>query len=184
MNVFFESPVTILIVGFLLFGITFYFWKETRLKPILYLMLGIAALTIILVFVEHFVETDNESLKDSISSLARAVENNDIETAVSFFSIKAKDARQMARAEMPSYTFRTCRVVKFAEIRVNENARPKTAEVDFIVFVDVNAPRYQGYDGPASRGVTLNMELENDEWLVTGYQHYPVGPVLKTGGRR
>ncbi len=184
MDILFESPVTILIVGVLLSAIIFYFWKETRSKSVLILLFAMIGLTILFLCLEQAIETDNESLKDTISNLADAVEVNDIDRAMAYFSVRNEESKKQmerARAEMPSYCFRTCNVVKFSEIRVNETAVPKTAEVDFVVFVDVDAPTY-GYDGSAARGVTLYMAIEREEWVVTNYEHYPIGPQRKMGG--
>ena len=76
---------------------------------------------------------DNEALKDTIYDLALAVEDNDIDTALTYFSKtapKAIEQRRRAEAEMPSYDFNVCRVVKFAEIKVDEKGIIKTTRLN------------------------------------------------------
>ena len=74
---------------------------------------------------------------------------------------------------MPLYVFSQCSIIGYRDISINNDSQPPRAEVDFVVFVYVDATKTRfDYKGSAQRRVILTFEKEADgEWYVVDYAH-------------
>ena len=177
MSILLENSYVIFVSGLVLLLVAYYFWTQTRLKWILYLMAAMVLVTIGLLVIERMVETDREAIKDTLTDLAKEVETNDVDGALSYFAQSAKIARDRAAREMPTYKFSTCRIMSYGEMVPKTDTALKTCDVTFTVFVDVEAPTFHGFKGRAGRTVTLTMQKEpSGAWKVLDYSHYDPRP--------
>lgn len=180
MAMFTENPMYAIMLGLLFTGgfAAFGFMLQSR-SCVVFSVLSF--LTMIgLVLLERSIETDNEQLRSNTFRLAELVAKNDIQGAKRYFSKKIQATIDRMETEMPDYTFRSCRITGIRPIVFDSPSNPTKAQVDFTVFVNVDASiRYQ-YDGVAQRGVLLKFEKESDgEWRIVEYDHYdPRNPGL------
>ncbi len=122
-----------------------------------------------LVVTERMIVTDYEQIRADVFDLADAVQKNDVDKVLSYVSESMPTTRSRVRNEMPLYHFRTCRILGFNEITVDEKAQ--TAKVNFVVYVDLNAMKTHQYDGSGHRRVVLEFRKEPGGWKIIDYSH-------------
>ena len=170
MDIFFQNPVYVVLGGFLLLVIIFYFWTQTRFSWLLYVMGTVLLAAIGLIVLERLIVTDEEAIKQTLAELSGNVERNDIEGSLAFFSPSMIDVQTRARNEMPSYHFQSCRITQYKEIADIGSSDQKL--VTFNVYVDVTAPSFHNFKGKTLREVTLTLERdESGEWKIVDYAH-------------
>ena len=83
------------IVSFLIFG---YVWLRTGIAPLLYTAIAIAALTVICLVIEQFVETDRERLTDRVNEIASYVLDDDLQAVLDCVDPEAAEILRKAKS--------------------------------------------------------------------------------------
>lgn len=171
MNWMMENPFWILLIGTTAAILCGVLWSQTQRRELFWGTGGIVILTLILLAVERFVETDREALRDTITTMADTVESNDVPGLIAFIDPSAEECRRRAEAEMPSYEFKRCNVVSYNALAFDNPSDPKKAMAVFFVWADVKL-RAGGYESNVRRRVTLFFKKKDDgDWLVYDYDH-------------
>ena len=101
-----EEPLYIAILGVVMLAFLGYAWMQTGYRWLLHATLGIAALTVGLLLLEHLVETEPERIEATLRRIGRDVERNDLDAILSHVYSGASDTLALAKSEFPRYTFR------------------------------------------------------------------------------
>jgi ketosteroid isomerase-like protein len=145
-------------------GLAFYFYS----RAMLYLALGVIAITALIVTIETLIVTEREKITRMVYDLAKAVEQNRMEDVLAVVAPSRTDAQQQIKAEMPQYQFTSCRVLGIKSFKLNPDGRQ--AEIVFVVFA--SGSNYQMGKGNVHRRVTLYFEKQSDDnWKLIDYHH-------------
>lgn len=168
-EILFESSFKILMYGLFL-AVPFYVMAFHFREKFLWAVCGaITLLIIIALVIEWYVVTPKEEVEQSIRTLAKIVENNDVDGVVDFISKSKPDVVSKAQHEMPGYDFNVCNIFRVHDIKVDPN-NPRRATADFMVRVNLSM---RGYTGSALRDVLLTFEKESDgQWRIVDYTHF------------
>lgn len=175
MNWLFDSPLTIVLLGFGLIGCAAFGWVQTGRKG--FLIIGVCSLLLLvgMLLVERMTITDEEAIRAMLQELARDVQQNNHAALLEHISTDAPDILAQAKNEMPRYDFREARVTRIHRIDVDAEMSPRTADTEFNVIVG-GSFRQGGdvYDTTVPRWVRLQLALDPDgKWRIRGYEHAP-----------
>jgi len=156
--------------GFLaicLFGLYFY----SSEKVMLWIALLVTIFTVGIATIERMVVTDKEKAYTLLYDAARAGSRNDDAYLISL--IKSDKAEIISRAKglLDAITFENVRVLGvkgFEPAKLAEGDAPKTASISFVTF---GSGSYHSTSGPFQREVKLDLEMVNEQWKVTGFDH-------------
>lgn len=181
MNWIFDQPLIIVLLSVAVLTGVAITWITTGHKALLYVLIAGVALAALLLVVERMVVTDREAIDATLQQMARDVASNVPAKITQHISPSAPSLQAQANAEMPNYKFSTLRITKIHEIKVNADAEPRTAVVEFNiiatgtfkagsdVLADANIPRW----------VQLDLVKDPDgAWRVKNYQHAPPQQML------
>ena len=140
------------------------------------LLVGAAALfavTIALVALSWWIETDREQIRRTMHEIARAVQENQHEKLFSYFHPNASLGVQHAESEVPRYTFHQASVTSIRDMTLNPRTNPPTAITEFIAAFKVSSDKPQAYGAEVNsrRFVKVYWMKHNDRWLVHDYEH-------------
>jgi len=176
MDFLLESEIVVGLVGLLISAMLIY--VGLRLAQSRVWLAGVAALalTLILVAVGFWVETDREQIRRSMNEIAIALRDNNHERVFSYFHPNATAGILQVKTELPQYTFKSARVTRVIDVSVNSSTQPPTAVSEFIASVKVMLNNPSLYDGPrdARRFIKVYWMKKNDRWLVRDYEHFDV----------
>ena len=153
--------------GFLaicMFGLYFYSSEKTMLL----IALVVTALTIGIATIERMVVTEKEMAYALLYNGARAGNRNDDEYLISLIKSDKSDIIKKARGMLEDINFDNVRVAGVKSYEAAEGGEPRTATISFVTF---GSGRYRSNSGPFQREVTLELEMVNDQWKVTGFNH-------------
>jgi hypothetical protein len=171
----FDSPIYIVLIGIVLGVFVGGAWTATGRKELLYALGSVVAVTVIMLIAERLVTTDGEAIRATLAEIARDVQANDMQRVVGHIAKGSPSLVQKAQNEMPNYKFTECRVTKVFKIDVDASAEPRSALVEFNVYVDGKFGQ-GGFEatGPAFRRIDLQLVREEDgKWRVENYTHRP-----------
>ena len=132
---------------------------------------GLMGLGLVLAIIGWFTETDVDAVRKVVYAAAKAVEENDIEQAVSYISDSLPQEKSRARNELQRYRFFRVVVKSNLAIDVDADHDPPRAAARFNV-VAVLASRDGALDKMnIPRFVILRFRKEGDEWKITGFEH-------------
>jgi hypothetical protein len=176
MNFIFENEIVIGLMGLTFASLLIY--AGLRLAESRVWISGIAAVavTLFLVALSVWVETDNESLRRTMGEVATALRENDREKVFSYFHPNATEGIQHVRGELPLYKFKNARITRIVDISVNPTTQPATATSEFVAAVRVSHTNPNQYDGSydVRRLVKVYWMKNEDSWLIRDYEHFDV----------
>ena len=166
-----ESPLPALLGGGLMTAILIGGWIQTaRLWP-LYASVGVIAVTVLLVLLEHHVETDREKIASTLQDLIQVVEHNDLDGLLEHIHPEAIDIQQKARREFPNYHFSAISVRPNLEV-TTRGGSPTTARATFNVVADGSIVDLGMGDATVRRYVELDFKQHAGSWKVVNYAHF------------
>ena len=166
-----ESPLPALFGGGLLTAILIGGWVQTaRLWP-LYASAGVIAVTVLLVLLEHHVETDREKVASTLQDLIKVVENNDLNGLLDHIHPEAIEIQHQARREFPNYHFSTISVRPNLDVTILPGS-PATARATFNVVADGSIAELGMGDATVRRYVELEFKQHTGRWKVVSYAHF------------
>jgi hypothetical protein len=168
MAIFVESPWPILFIGIAIEAVLAFLLLRTGLGKYLIAMIGVALLVAAGLIVERLVVTDRERVEQTLDTAVAAVRRNDLQGALACITPSDHKARTFTTWVFGRVEFQEAYITGL-EITVNRLTSPPSAEAKFLAIGrgrDRNGEfPYQGF----KRRVTLQMRLEGERWLVTGY---------------
>ena len=169
-ELFLESPVSVGVIGGVLVLIAMFAWINSGSKPALYVAIILLLLTAVSVIISINVKTDREQIQNVLTSVAEAVEENDLEQVLTFVHPHAVEGVMRAKTELPSYKFTEARITGVKSIRVDKRTRPPSAVAEFHVVVSLTG---QGNQFNSIRRFVRCFFLNSDgRWLVHDYEHF------------
>ncbi len=167
-----ESPLFLVTVGFVVTSLLLFLWFQSNNKRLLPFIIGSALMTILPIITAMLIETKNERIRKNVFQMANCVRQNDLAGLLGFVDPEAGDVMMQIEREMPTYEFSACNVSGFQSIEFDPD-NPDQVTIQFNVFVNVNAPRFNNHNGPAFRSVELKFHKQaNDAWKVNGFRHF------------
>ncbi len=170
---FFESPFLLGIVGGFLSAVAIVVWTQLPdakgQRIALSSALLFSAMTIGLVLLSMWIETDQEKIESTLHRVAAALESNDHPLVYSYIHPNATEGIQHAKGELPRYKFNDARVTRIKEIQVVPDSVPPTAIAEFNVVVNVDIGNN---NGRAARFVRVYFMQRDDCWLIRDYEHF------------
>lgn len=172
LNILFEQPMTIALIGAILTGLAFYAWVQSNHKGLLILGCVVPIATIAALIVERAVETDSESLKRLVETLAIDVKSNNIDRVVRHVSPSRQEVIEQAQSELPRHVFKKVNITKFHDVKTHLGSNPPTADIEFNVSVSGEFDRGALGEMNIMRFVKLKVQREADgEWRIVEYEH-------------
>ena len=173
-----EQPLPIVLIGLLSAAFLAGGWLRTGHAALLFGLLGVLFATVAMVFVERVVVTHREAVTATLQSIARRVEQNDLEGLLQHIHSEATEVRAQAQAEFPQYDFEQVKIKNNLEIDVDTDNLPPKAEARFnVVVIGSDRDHIIGRQH-VPRFVIVTFHQENDQWRIYSYQHQPPGAGL------
>jgi hypothetical protein len=173
METLLENPLPAILIGGPTALLLAAIWLKTGSRWLLGLLLGVLAITLLLVLVEKFVVTDREQITATLYRIAELVEQNDFDAAVEYAHSDSELVRGEALAELANYEFSLVDIKHNLEIQVFPDETVPRAEADFNVVVVVSKKNSVFTDQRVPRFVEVTFHQEDDgAWRVAGYRHY------------
>jgi hypothetical protein len=163
----FESPLTIGSVGGVLSIAAFYFWIQTGLKPLLYSSIAVVLVTLLLVAVGIFVDTDREALRRFVFETASELEANESQKVVGKIHPQASNELQEIRRLLPEIRFQAARVKAIHQIDIKRHRTGVNATITMNVYVEVE---YGDRRGRAPRAARLTLEQVDGRWMIVDFE--------------
>lgn len=176
MDFLFENEIAIGLVGLALSALLIFVGLRLAESRIWLAGFAALALTVLLVLIAFWIETDRQQIRRTMNEIAVALRENDHQRVVSYFHPNATEGIQHVETELPQYTFRSARVTRVVDITINSSTQPPTAVSEFIGAVTVTMNRNNLFDGPANarRFIKVYWMKKDDSWLVRDYEHFDV----------
>jgi len=148
-------------------------WIMTGRKEAVFAGAGLLVVFLGLIATERMMISDREAIEAALVQAAKDLEANNHPGIYAFIHPSAKDMLLQAQSEMPNYHFEECRITKIYETKVDREAKPKTATVEFNVIAKGSFKAGgDAYSGQVPRFVRLNLEQDKDgKWKVKDYYH-------------
>lgn len=171
MEVLFERPLLIVILGSVTAVLLGAAWVQTARRGLLIATFVTIAATAVLLCVEHLVETDREQITETLHAVADAVERNDIEGALVYADPETPWIRQQALTELPQYVFHRITIKPDLEIDIQPDKDPPLATARFHVMVVLSDRAGWLQESRIPRYVVVSFKKIDDQWLVYDYEH-------------
>ena len=171
-ELFYESPVTICVIGFAIVLVALITWINGGFKSALYAAVALALLTIVLLILSVRVKTDREQISEILNQVAEAVENNDVDKVLTYVHPGAVAGVLRVKSELPNYQFTEARITGVKSIQSNHKTNPPSGTAEFNVAVSLTGQGGQG--NGIRRFVRCYFLYHNGRWLVHDYQHFDV----------
>ncbi|MCC6511237.1 MAG: hypothetical protein IT423_19200 [Pirellulaceae bacterium] len=173
----FESPVLVGVTGIALTLIALITWIKGGFSAALYSAVVLLLITMLLIGMSQWIQTDREQLDDTLQKVAAAVQANDLPAVMRFIHPAATSGLNRARTELPSYKFSEARITGVKSIEVDSTSNPPSAIAEFYVAVSISA--HQQTANGIRRFVRAYFFKEGERWLVHDYQHFDINEGMK-----
>ncbi|HEX5106668.1 MAG TPA: hypothetical protein VFV87_22765 [Pirellulaceae bacterium] len=174
MNLLFEQPLVVVVLGIVLGLAAGTAWTSTGRKEWLIALAAIVVLTIAGLVIERGIVTDREAIEATLAQIARELQRNDQQAVLKHIATGATRIRQEAEAELPNYRFDECRVTKVHNVDIDDSAEPRSAIVEFNVMATGSFSHggFEVSEQNVYRWIQLQMVREKDgQWRVQRYEH-------------
>lgn len=166
--IFLESPWPILFIGIAIEAVLAVMLLRTGRGYLLWIMIGVAAVVVMGLLVKRLFVTEREAVEQTLYAAVAAAEANDIDGLLKCISPTAKqtqaDARWMLNRVEVSSAY-----VRNPQVLINHLTSPPSAQVRFQAIGQGRDRMAQFPYSTYSRKVTVELHLDGDRWLVTGY---------------
>jgi hypothetical protein len=168
MTLFLENPLPIWSFGAVCFAISvIVFFAKRSLGSIIGLV-GVIAVTLLLLFVERVVVTPSEQVEQSLTLLMDAIEANDLPAIVSMIDPSAKHVRSDAETLMPQVKVKETGSTS-VRVEVDESVNPLRATAFFRGRIDGTHAR-AGMRIFYFDNVEIDWQQVGDRWLIVDYR--------------
>jgi hypothetical protein len=167
MNLLFENPLPIWSLGAVCLAIAVIVFLAKRSLASILGVVGVIAVTLMLIFVERAVITPSEGVEQSLAGLMAAIEANDVAAVVASIDPAAKAIRSEAETLMPQVKVKQTGATS-VRVEVDESANPFKATSFFRGRIDgIHArtgARVFYFDQ-----VEIDWQKSGETWLVINY---------------
>jgi hypothetical protein len=168
MTILFENPWWIIFIGAIIEAVLGIVLFRTGRGVLLWVMLGVLALTLLGVLIERLVVTERERVEMTLDGITAALEANDLNRVLSYVSPDATQTRRRATWAMGRIEVQSARIYNL-EISINRLTSPPTAKAAF--FGHLSYRDRQGeipYNNYGSKFV-VDLRKQGEVWVVTGH---------------
>lgn len=139
MNIFFETPIPVLLVALITAFVLGFFYINTGRRSLLVAMGAVAALAIVGILVERYVKTDREKIADTLDQLALAIEAHDLPensaqaVTEAVYRLISEDAHRTRGLAAANFLLAKITSASYSnlEVDLNKLSLPPSAEVRF-----------------------------------------------------
>ena len=151
-------------------------WIQTSTGKLLWGCLGSCIVFGGLVALEALVMTEREQIVATVVSIARAVEKQDFEKAVSFIHPSQQATRSQALSELKRYKITRINIKNNLVLKLHTNRTPIEASVGFNVFVrgGIAIAGFDEQQGPRYIHAEFVFIDEENRWYLTSYGHMDI----------
>jgi hypothetical protein len=180
----FENPLPVLVAGGLLAVLALVVFLARRSGAALLALVGVIALTLLLVLVERLVVTDREHVENALAGVLDAIEANDVSATVEFIDPAAAKIRADAQALMPQIKVEAANAAA-VDVTVDDAAQPPAAIARFRAYLHGTHTASGTPVGYINQQVDLHWVKRGDRWLIDDYTAYFEGePIDAVGSAR
>jgi len=164
----FENPWWIICFGIVLEAVLGVLLFRTGRGLLLWIMLGVLALTLLGVLVERLVVTERERVEMTLDGITAALEANDLNRVLSYVSPDATQTRGRAAWAMRRIEVQSARIYNL-EITINRLTSPPTAKAVFVGHIGYRDRQGEiPYNNYGSR-FAVDLCKQGNVWVVTGH---------------
>ena len=165
MMIFIESPWPILFIGIAVEAVLALALLHTGLGKFLWAMIGVAALVLVGLLVEHFVITDRKAVIQTLDAAVKAAKNNDPKGLLDCISPSAKEARDCCRSVLDQFDIQDAHISDL-DIKVSRLTSPPTATAKFLAVGRARDRKGEMLYPGFAQHVTVALRLEHGRWLA------------------
>jgi hypothetical protein len=161
-----EDPTPVIVVGIvseLVLGAILWHTGRGRL---LWLMAGVAALTLLGVVIERLVVTPREQVAMTLEDARRAVVANDLPATLRFLTTSAREERDLATMVLRRWKF-SAAAIHDLEISLEPENAPQRAKVRLVAVAAFEDRRGEFSHERYPARVEIQLERSGDRWLIT-----------------
>lgn len=165
-----EKPVWVGILGGILTVVAAYWWISSGRREAIQIAVGTLLLTLILVSVGCFIETEQESLREMLYRAADDLQNNrksDVANAI-YSNPTERVVTAKRYLDEGTYTFEAASIKKLHSIEFSGPESARRALVKMNVFVE---GRFDGYVAKVPQYVEVTLYRVDNRWLVYDFTH-------------
>ena len=163
-----EDPTPTLVAVVLIVAVLTIALIKTGRGSFLLAIAGVALLGGALLVLEWLVVTDRETVEETLSAAAKALEANDAQALSAYIAAESPMRREVAQ-EMSRVTINKASWSRL-EVKFNRYTNPPSAVADFMGYINAKDRRGEmPYENFAGRFV-VQLRKENDRWVMTGYE--------------
>jgi len=166
---FLEDPMPVILFGIIAETVLGIAVLTTRRGVLLWAMAGVLVLVLAGVGLEWLVVTERERVEGTVEDAAAAVRANDRQGLLQCVHPSAGDARRLVNWAFEQADFTDAKITHLEVQSINELTSPPTAKVHVIGNVFFNDRSGQDPYGKRHVDLTLELRLESDRWLISGY---------------
>ncbi|MDZ4656164.1 MAG: hypothetical protein SH868_01160 [Bythopirellula sp.] len=168
MNLLLENPLPIWSLGAVCFAVSVIVFFAKRSLGSMLAMVGVVAVTLLLVFVERIVITPSEEVEQALTTLMSAIEANNLPAVLAELDPTALHVRSDAETLMPQLKIKETGSTA-VRVEVDESAKPLRATVHFRGRIDGTHAR-SGARVFYFDQVEIDWQKSGDRWLVVDYR--------------
>ncbi len=160
-----ENALMIWVIGAIALSLAGVIYWETR-SPKAQAAIGIIVLiTAALLVTEWLIETPREAVTRSLRELAAAVERNDVQGTLSYFSPQATKIRADIEKLMPEAEIQMARIIAGPEIEFDNPSQPTQAVAKLRGAVNGKV-KQTSLQGTVMDDVTVHLKFDGQRWLI------------------
>lgn len=146
-------------------------WLKTGTRGALISSIVFLLLIPLGLYIEQRWVTDREQIRETIQSVADALERGDEQTVIDAIHPVADPLARFVSANLSRVEFEEARVTGYREIKVWPDHTPPEAEADIMVSVAVRTP---GASFKTPRRVIVQFLRDGDRWRVSGFENLSI----------
>lgn len=140
---------------------------QTRSRGAFFGVLGVLAVTALLLLVNRLIETPREAVERRLYEIAATVEVNDVAGTLKFLAPSASaDLRSDVETLMPQVRIERARVIGTPQIELNATQDAATIQCRGIILA---VRRQDGMKGGDDDRLELKWVYRNNQWLLESY---------------
>jgi len=174
-----EDSVPLLIIGSLATVFMAAIWFQSGgQRALLCVTIAVALLTAGGVGIEQLIVTPQEEVSNTLHTIARALENNDLDEVLRHVHSTRQNLRRDTKSYLSRYELTQLKIKRNLEVMIFDNENPPRAETEFNAVAIGRDNR--GMDGVRRYPFFIKVTFvkEDDAWKVSGYS----GPFPATQG--
>jgi hypothetical protein len=168
MTILFENPWWIIFTGVVIEAVLGIVLFRTGRGALLWVMLGVLALTLLGVLIERLVVTERERVEMTLDGITAALEANDLSRVLSYVSPDATQTRRRATWAMRRIEVQSARIYRL-EITINRLTIPPTAKAAFFGHLEYRDRQGEIPYNNYGSSFVVDLRKQGDSWVVTGH---------------